>query len=225
MRLDRFLTARTRLSRKEVQRLLAAGSVLVDDEVQMNTRHEVKQFTKVVVNGECLQDKKPVYIMLNKPAGYLSATKDDKHPTVMELIPEELHEGLHVAGRLDRASTGLLLLTNDGTWSRAITMPSSKITKTYLVRLRNPVSPSTQETFRNGIYFAYEDKTTLPTHFDIIEPTLVRIYLREGRYHQIKRMFFAVGNKVTSLHRESVGHHQLNDLQAGEFRLLTACDL
>lgn len=225
MRLDRYLTLNSPYGRKEVRRLLGAGKVSVDGQTQRDCLHEIHPFSRVELEGVVLQSRKPVYLALNKPAGYLSATKDDQHPTVMELIPEKYHDGLHIAGRLDRASTGLLLLTNDSKWSWAITSPENKVTKTYLVGLKHPVSESTKEVFANGIYFAYEDLTTQPTDLDIIDSKLVRIYLKEGRYHQIKRMFHAVGNKVISLHRESIGSIQLQDIDAGSFRYLTDAEI
>lgn len=225
MRLDRFLTLNSPYGRKDIRRLLSAGKVRVEGEIERDCLRDISAFTRVEMEDKTLQDRSAVYIALNKPAGYLSATKDDRHPTVMELIPEEYHDGLHIAGRLDRASTGLLLLTNDSTWSWDITSPENKVTKTYLVTLRDPVAEATKEIFANGIYFAYEDLTTQPTTIDILEPQLVRIYLREGRYHQIKRMFHAVGNKVTSLHRESIGSIQLQDMDLGSFRHLSRKEL
>lgn len=205
MRLDRFLSHKTRLGRKRVLALLADGQVSVDGKIETFHRREVTAFTHVSLGGEILQAKEAIYLMLNKPAGYLSATSDPTHPTVIDLIDTAYASELHLAGRLDRASTGLMLLTNDGRWSRKLTEPEHKVPKVYHVQLRDPVTEDTRSTFNQGIYFAYEDLTTAPVELKIIQPHLVEITLYEGRYHQIKRMFHAVGNKVTGLHRHSIG--------------------
>jgi 16S rRNA pseudouridine516 synthase len=141
----------------------------------------------------------------------------------MELIAPDLREGLHIAGRLDRASTGLLILTNDGRWSRQLTEPRIKIPKVYRVVTAYPISPETTHRFAEGIWFEYEQLTTSPARLDILAPREARVTIYEGRYHQIKRMFHAVGNRVTALHRESMGNIRLeHSLAAGEYRPLTA---
>lgn len=158
--------------------------------------------------------------MLHKPAGYLSATTDPQHPTVMELIDEPTT--LHIAGRLDRASTGLLILTNDGIWSRLLTEPKQSVPKTYLVTTADPITEETHARFSQGIYFAYEDLTTQPAKLDVIGSCKARITIYEGRYHQIKRMFHAVGNRVVALHRLSMGNIHLDPtLEEGKHRYLT----
>jgi 16S rRNA pseudouridine516 synthase len=161
--------------------------------------------------------------MLNKPRGFLSATADDIHPTVMELIAPTLRQDLHIAGRLDRSSTGLLILTNDGHWSRQLTEPRVKIPKVYKVSTAYPISPETHERFAEGIWFEFEQLTTSPADLDLLSPCEARVTIYEGRYHQVKRMFHAVGNRVTALHRERMGNIRLDDnLAAGEYRPLTA---
>ena len=163
--------------------------------------------------------------MLHKPAGYLSATTDPRHPTVIELIDLPLREGLHLAGRLDRASTGLLLLTNDGRWSERVTEPVEEISKVYRVTTRDEIGPGTAAIFAAGIYFAYEDLTTRPAVLEIVAEREALLTITEGRYHQVKRMFHAVGNQVLSLHRESVGPLVLDDLLLGESRRLTDAEV
>ena len=220
MKLSRLIYHTTRKGKKEVRRMLAAGRVSVDGQMEKDSQREVNEFSLVELDGTPLQHEERVYLMLNKPAGYLSATTDPEHPTVMELI--DIPQTLHIAGRLDRASTGLLILTNDGKWSRALTEPKEGVPKTYLVTTADPVSEETKDHFHNGIYFAYEDLTTQPAELDIITPQQVRLTIYEGRYHQIKRMFHAVGNRVTSLHRESIGKIILDPaLDPGNYRLLT----
>ena len=223
MRLDRFLTRLGTHPCKEVARLLADGRVMVDGTIELSGLRRINRFTRVEFDGTVLQDTPAVYLMLHKPAGYLSATIDPQHPTVMELIDHPLRDELHLAGRLDRASTGLLLLTNDGRWSRQVTEPVEEISKVYRVTTREVISPETAAIFAAGIYFAYEDLTTRPAVLEILSPQEALLTIHEGRYHQVKRMFHAVGNQVLSLHRERIGPLRLDEtLPSGTFRHLSA---
>ena len=226
MRLDRFLTRRGIHPCKEVSRLLVDGRVRVDGLVEINGLRRINRFSRVELDDEILQKKEAAYLMLHKPAGYLSATSDPQHPTVMELIDHPLRDELHLAGRLDRASTGLLLLTNDGRWSKLVTEPLEEISKVYRVTMRDDISPDTAEIFADGIYFAYEDLTTRPAVLKILSAREALLTIHEGRYHQVKRMFHAVGNQVLKLHRESIGSLALNDsLSPGKFRPLSAAEI
>jgi 16S rRNA pseudouridine516 synthase len=222
MRLDRFLIRRGTHSGREIASMLADGAVRVDGTVEISGKREIDRFSRIEVGGEILQAEQAVYLMLHKPAGYLSATSDPVHPTVMELIDHPMRDELHLAGRLDRASTGLLLLTNDGRWSKAVTGPEKDVAKVYRVTTRDLIAWETVESFQNGIYFAWEDLTTQPAELEILGDREALITLREGRYHQVKRMFHAVGNQVLSLHRERIGPLTLEDsLPEGVFRELT----
>ena len=222
MRLDRFLTRRGTHSCKETGRLLADGRVTVDGAVETSGLRKINRFSRIELDGEILQAEEAVYLMLHKPAGHLSATSDPEHPTVIGLIDHPLRNELHLAGRLDRASTGLLLLTNDGKWSKQVTEPDEEIFKTYRITTRDPISPETAAVFERGIYFAFENLTTRPARLEIVTPHEALLGIHEGRYHQVKRMFHAVGNKVLSLHRESIGPLALDpDLSPGQFRSLT----
>jgi 16S rRNA pseudouridine516 synthase len=225
MRLDRFLTRRGVHSGKEVARLLADGRVKVDRETETGGTRKIDRFSRVELDGDILQSHEAVYLMLYKPAGWLSATKDPQHPTVIELIDHPRRDELHLAGRLDRASTGLLLLTNDGRWSKRVTEPVEEISKVYRVTTRDEISPETSAIFAAGIYFAFEDLTTRPAALEIINAREALLTIHEGRYHQVKRMFHAVGNQVLSLHRESIGPLNLDDLAPGQFRHLTDAEV
>lgn len=223
MRLDRFLIRRGVHSCKEVAQLLASHQVVVDGLVEFDGRYKINRFTRVELSGETLQAQAAIYLMLHKPAGYLSATRDPTLPTVIDLINLPEREELHIAGRLDRASTGLLLLTNNGSWSKRVTEPDKQISKTYRVTTRDPIIPETANRFAAGIYFAYEDLTTRPAQLEILSSTEALLSIHEGRYHQVKRMFHAMGNQVLSLHRESIGPLVLDtDLAPGKCRHLTA---
>lgn len=223
MRLDRFLTHRTDLPRREILRQLADGQLVVDGAVETSGLRKIDRFTKVELSGKILQEQLAVYIMLHKPPGYLSATQDLLHPTVLELIQHPQCHELHLAGRLDRASTGLLLLTNDGRWSKRVTEPKEEIPKIYRVTTRDIIAAETSDFFTQGIYFAYEDLTTRPAILEILGEREARLTIHEGRYHQVKRMFHAVGNQVLSLHREAIGRLKLEpSLKLGEWRHLSA---
>ncbi len=226
MRLDRFLTRRGLHSCKEVARLLADGRVTVDGETETNGLRKISRFSRILLDAEILQENDAIYLMLHKPAGHLSATSDPEHPTVIELIDHPRRSELHLAGRLDRASTGLLLLTNDGRWSKQVTEPDEEISKIYRVTTRDPISEETAAIFTQGIYFAYEDLTTRPATLEVITPHEALISIHEGRYHQVKRMFHAVGNQVLSLHRESIGPLVLDPaLAPGQSRDLTDSEI
>ncbi len=226
MRLDRFLTRRGTHPCKEVARLLADGRVTVDGFPETSGLRRINRFSRIELDGEILQKHDAIYLMLHKPAGWLSATTDPEHPTVIELIDHPERGTLHLAGRLDRASTGLLLLTNDGRWSKLVTEPDEEISKTYRITTRDPISAETAAVFEQGIYFAYEDLTTRPAQLEILTPHEALLSIHEGRYHQVKRMFHAVGNKVLSLHRESIGPLKLDpDLAPGQSRLLTSGEI
>lgn len=224
MKLSRILSNQNGVSRKQANALIASGAVAVDSILCREPAREVNRFARVTCQGRIVQQGEPAhYLMLHKPAGYLSATEDDTHKTVLDLIDPALHEGLHIAGRLDRASTGLLILTNDGTWSRRLTEPGIKIPKVYRVTTAHPITTEAIQRFAEGIWFEYEQLTTSPAQLEPLDSGEARVTIYEGRYHQIKRMFHATGNRVTALHRERMGSICLDPLlQPGEYRSLTS---
>lgn len=227
MRLDRFLSKRPELSRQDVRRLLLERRVQVDGQRCDNGLQPITAFSCVELDGQMLQrGYPPRYLMLHKPSGCVSATHDPQHRTVLDLLPAEERAGLHIAGRLDGNTTGLLLLTNDGQWSRRLTLPGSKLAKVYRVETAEPIDPQYVETFARGIYFAFEDITTLPARLEILDRHSALLTLVEGRYHQVKRMFGHFRNRVTRLHRESIGPLQLDPtLAAGQYRALSAAEI
>ena len=222
MRLDKYLIKHDGMSRKRFLQLLNQHKIMVDGEVVYEREIEVSDFNQVCIDGKDFKENcTAYYIMLNKPQGILSATKDDLHPTVIDLIEEDFAKQLHIAGRLDRATTGLLILTNDGNWSRKLTEPQQKIPKRYAVKTVYAISPDTQKQFLQGIYFKHEDLTTSPAQLEIIDECNCILTIYEGRYHQVKRMFAAVGNRVQRLHRLSMGGISLDkNLKPGEYRAL-----
>lgn len=225
-RLDRFLSQALTVGRRHVRLLIAQGRVEVDGRKASAIHQVVDRFSVVAVDGQVLNDLGPRYVMLNKPKGVVSATKDERHTTVIDLLPEDQQSGLHIVGRLDFNSTGLVLLTNDGRWSRALTQPDRKVAKTYRVEVAEPITDECIHGFLEGMHFPYEDVFTRPAVLNRVAPKLAEVVLEEGRYHQIKRMFGRFGNKVVELHRHSIGNLILDSaLAPGESRSLRADEL
>lgn len=211
-RLDRFISEHCQVNRKAVRLMLAQKRVTVDGQLAFDTSLIVDKFSSVEVDGNTLQSNQAYYIMLNKPVGVVCATKDEKHKTVIDLLignyEQAILDDLHIVGRLDLNTSGLVLLTNDSRWSERLTSPEHKVAKCYNVTLANPLTEEYSNAFAEGMYFAYEDITTQPAKIRIISTYQAEVILTEGRYHQIKRMFGRFRNQVLALHRSSIG--QLN---------------
>lgn len=227
MRLDRFLSNLPRFSRQDSRLLISAGRVRVDGEAVRDPRHEVRSFQRVEIDDDVLQAGHSArYWMLHKPVGVVSATEHEQHRTVLDLLDEPHKDDLHLAGRLDLNTSGLLLITNDGRWSRRITQPQQRKPKVYRVTTEQPISDDYAEVFARGLYFAYEDLTTLPAQLEVLGSHTARLTLYEGRYHQVKRMFGHFRNRVLALHRERMGEIVLDpELLPGQYRALTAAEV
>ena len=227
MRVDRFLSNLPRFNRQQVRLLLVEKRVRVDGKVVSDPHAEVLEFSRVEVDEEVLQVGKPArYFMLHKPPGCVSATRDPEHPTVLDLIHEPDKQDLHIAGRLDFNTTGLMLITNDGSWSRRLTQPQTKLPKVYYVETEQEIGPEYALKFTEGLYFAFEDLTTQPAELIVLGPTSARLSIVEGRYHQVKRMFGHFDNKVLRLHRERMGLLELDAaLAPGHYRALTEAEI
>lgn len=224
MRLDRFLSNLPQLNRKQVRLLLVERRVRVDGVATGDPHHEVREFSQVTLDDQVLQAGRPArYFMLHKPMGCVSATVDPQHPTVLDLLHEPDKQDLHLAGRLDYNTSGLMLITNDGQWSRRLTQPQTKLGKVYYVETEQLIDAQYIETFARGIYFAFEDLTTQPAKLELLGPRSARLTIVEGRYHQVKRMFGHFQNKVLRLHREQMGPLTLDpELSPGQYRALRA---
>lgn len=223
MKLDRLIASHRSMGRQAAHLAIATGRVRVDETVVTDSHHPVDRFNLVHLDAEVIQQpERALYLMLHKPAGILSATKDDQHPTVIDLIDDPDRHTLHIAGRLDRSTSGLVLLTNDGRWSKLLMAAEHKVPKVYHVKTAEPIAPDAVEAFAQGFYFHTENITTLPAELVILGERHARLTLHEGRYHQVKRMFHRTQNRVTALHRESVGSFVLPvDLAPGQWRLLS----
>ena len=224
-RLDRFIRQHSDYSISDTRLLIAQKRIKVDGQPAQSIQQTITEFTEVTLDDRILQRRQPVYLAFHKPAGIVSATKDDKHRTVLDCIDHPQRDELHIVGRLDFNSTGLVLLTNDGSWSRRISLPDSGISKVYEVTVAEPLDHGYISAFREGIYFAYEDITTRPAELEIIDKTHARLTLHEGKYHQVKRMFGAFQNEVLALHRVSVGPVHLSTLESENYRNLTETEL
>ncbi len=222
MRLDKFICKSTELTRTEAKKLLKTGRVLVNDEVIKNPAHQVHENNYVSVNDQRLVARTSRYLMLHKPADFICSNVDEIYPSVLHLIELDKAFDLHIAGRLDADTTGLVLITDDGRWSHDIISPKKQCNKVYRVWLRDPLKEGVEQQFLAGVQLQGEKSLTLPAELLRITDKEVLLTITEGKYHQVKRMFAAVGNKVVALHREQIGQVKLdNELAEGQWRHLT----
>ncbi len=222
MRLDHYLSQATGLSRKEAQKLIRAARINVNGKRIVKPAIHIDPALEITLDNAVIQLPGKLYIMLHKPAGYLSATEDAHQPIVMDLIDHPHVSTLHIVGRLDKDTTGLLLLSNDGDWSHRISAPRHQVDKVYLADLAEPLSAEAAQQLQQGVLLHGEKQAVKAVRLEILAKQQVRIGIREGKYHQIKRMFAAVGNHVNALHRESIGHLHLDPaLEVGEWRELS----
>lgn len=222
MRLDYFVANSSDLSRKDAKRAIAKGLVERNGQPCRQASARVMREDRITLSGAALAMVGERYLMLHKPQGVISATRDSQQPTALDLLPKDLRPRLHIAGRLDLDTTGLLLLTTDGQWSHRVTSPRSGCSKTYRVGLSDCITGDAIERLKAGVQLKGESATTQPAAVDRIEDRIIELTINEGRYHQIKRMLAAVGNHVTSLHRFRIGAITLDSgLGPGDFRPLT----
>ncbi|ABM00988.1 pseudouridine synthase [Shewanella amazonensis] len=221
-RLDSFLAKTLNIPKKAVRELLKAERVTVDGKVALEMALQIGPFSQIYLGDTALRADTPRYLMLNKPVGVVSATKDKEHKTVLDLIPEALRAGLHIVGRLDLNTSGLVLLSNDSRWSESMMQPGAHVPKEYWVTLEHPLTEDYIAAFERGFYFETEGITTLPARLAILGEREARVELCEGKYHQIKRMFGRFQNPVVALHRHRIGALMLDPgLAPGQWRPLT----
>ena len=228
-RIDRYISKHLSINRRDIKLMLAQGRIVINGDIIRDVTTVVEEFDHVVLDGEVLQNKQALYIMLHKPVGVVSATKDEIHKTVIDLLPSNMGfspldtSSLHIVGRLDLNTSGLLLLTNDSRWSRRLMAPEEKVSKVYQVGLENEITDEYISAFAEGMYFQFEDITTQPAQLKILSPRVAEVILQEGKYHQIKRMFGRFRNPVLTLHRSAIGNLILDKtLRVGESRALTS---
>ncbi len=227
IRLDKFLSDNTKYTRSEIKKLIKAGRVTVDSNTVTKSDFSfIPDKAIVTLNGENIAYKKFVYLMLNKPSGILSASSDKNRKTVVDLLDDNYrHYSLFPVGRLDKDTTGLLLLTNDGDFAHKIISPKYNIEKSYIASVDDAINPDVPEKFKKGIILT--DGTVCKSAvLNICGENTVRIVLTEGKYHQIKRMLGVVGLGVVSLHRERIGGLTLpKNLEIGDFCEISVNDL
>lgn len=220
-RLDKFLASQNFGSRKEVAALIKQGVVTVNGEVAHDSAQKLDpQRDEVAVLGKQVSYQKYLYIMMNKPAGVLSATEDSRQETVLDLLSPELsRRGLFPAGRLDKDTTGLLILTDDGDFAHRMLAPKSHVYKLYQAEVERPVTQEDVDAFEIGI--ASGTQQFAPARLWGTERTAF-VEIREGKFHQVKRMFSATGNRVLTLKRLKIGGLVLDEtLPLGGARLLS----
>ncbi len=229
-RLDKLIASQGKLSRSDVKKMVKSGRVTVDGAVVKSADIKVDADKSVIsVDGKALNYKKNIYIMLNKPQGVISASNDKTQKTVVDLVPPELYrDGLFPAGRLDGDTVGFVLITDDGDFAHRILSPKNHIMKTYHATLRSPLTEEDISAFKNGIELS-DGTLCLEAEVRMLEKTdepIAEVKICEGKYHQVKRMFAALGNKVLYLKRVRMGGLQLDEsLEEGQCREITAEEL
>lgn len=223
MRLDKFIAEQTGLTRSQAAKALKSGVVSVNEKIEKSGARKVSAEDAIRYECELLEwVEGGQYFMLYKPQGYVCSHDDGEYPTVFQFFDYPLMNKLHTAGRLDVDTTGLVLLTDDGQWSHRITSPKHHCEKTYLVTLADPVEAFYAQQLAEGILLRGEKEPCLPAKMEILDDYNVNLTISEGRYHQVKRMFAALGNKVEALHRWRIGNIVLDEsLEEGEYRALS----
>ncbi|MAS26252.1 MAG: 16S rRNA pseudouridine(516) synthase RsuA [Oceanospirillaceae bacterium] len=224
MRLDKFLADTTDLTRSLATKAVKSGRVLVNGSKPKSASAKVSDSDEVTLDGEVLTLLSGFrYFVMNKPVGYVCTHRDSTHPLVFDLLDGVVNRmDLHTVGRLDMDTTGLLLITDDGQWSHHLTSPRHHQPKIYRVWLAEPLREDAEAKLEKGIVLEDDPEPTKPAQLERISDREVLLTIHEGRYHQVKRMFAALGNLVEKLHREQMGNMTLPaDLKEGEYRPLT----
>lgn len=222
IRLDNFVSKALNISRNEANRLIYNSLIRVDDQIVKTPSFKFANAKVFCDNKELFFDDKKRYFLLYKPADFVSSTiSENGLPSALDLLDTKNKKNLHFAGRLDSDTTGVLLISDDGVWTHKVTSPKNSFRKTYLVNLADQISLESIESLKNGVLLKNEKLPTKPAVVEVVNDRLIRLVITEGKYHQVKRMCAAIGNKVVSLHREKIETISLDNLKIGEFRELT----
>ena len=228
MRLDKFLCEMGIGTRSEVKTCLKKGQVTVNGEIIKKPEVKIDENNDIICYlGQTLAYEAVQYFLLNKPAGCVTATRDNLSETVMSFLPENRRDDLFPVGRLDKDTEGLLLITNDGQLAHELLSPKKHVDKTYFAVIDGEVKEEHKQLFLEGLDIG-DDDPTMPAKLEILksgETSEIKLTIQEGRFHQVKRMFEAIGTKVTYLKRISMGPLSLGNLQPGEVRVLTENEL
>ncbi|MFT6328732.1 MAG: 16S rRNA pseudouridine516 synthase [Bermanella sp.] len=220
MRLDKFVCKSTQLSKSHAIRCINAGEVVVNDKVTTDEATQVHENNTITLNGMVLKSRQFRYILMHKPANTICSNIDEVYPSIFNYLHVEKITELHIAGRLDADTTGLILITDDGRWSYSLTAPANQCPKVYRVNLSKELKADVASAFEKGVQLQGEKELTLPARLENISLTEVLLTITEGKFHQVKRMFASVGNRVVSLHREKIGDIYL-DVAVGQWRYLS----
>lgn len=221
-RIDKIIVSQTQYSRKDVKKLITQKRIKVNNEIICKPEIKVDiQTDRIQIDGNEISFREHIYLVLNKPKGYISATEDRTMPTVLDLIPKEYsHRELFPAGRLDKDTTGLMIITDDGDFAHNILSPKKHVKKVYDATLDIPVNEEMVKGFSEGVIL--NDGKCKAAIMKITGTYTAQVTLTEGRYHQIKRMFGCYGAKVVELHRIGIGNFILPfELKTGECREIT----
>lgn len=222
LRLDYYLAHAANLSRKEAKIAIARGRVILNGKDKLKANTSVTDTCEVMLDKVRLSFQQNRYYMIHKPAGVVCALQDDEHDVVLDLVPHEIQKELKIVGRLDKDTTGLLLLTTDGQWLHKVTSPKHDCPKTYLVDLSDNITDAAVAELEQGVLLNGESELTKTAQVVVHSDKQISLTISEGKYHQVKRMLAAVGNKVEGLHRSQIGSVALgDDLALGEFKALS----
>ncbi len=228
MRLDKYICKSTKLSRAQAVECIRDGHVIVNDKAVLIESVQVHENNTITLNGKRLSLRAHRYLMIHKPANTICSNVDEAYPSLFSGLNLDHTQELHVAGRLDADTTGLVLVTDDGRWSFDIIRPQKHCKKVYRVGLSRAIEPGQAallpEQFAHGLQLQGETELTRPAVLQIINPQEVLLTITEGKYHQVKRMFACVSKRVVKLHREKIGDVSL-DINVGEWRYLTATEV
>lgn len=233
MRLDKFICKSTNLRRAEARDVISSGRVQINGWYDCHEATQVHENNVITLDGVIQQARASRYLMLHKPDGFVSSNVSGRYPSLFDnltIANSAIDDGnnldlldvenLHIAGRLDADTTGLVLITDDGRWSFNVISPKSQCEKVYRVSLRDPITDDAIKQLINGVLLRGREELTLPAKLTVVSENEVLLTITEGKYHQVKRMFGAVRNKVVALHREKIGELSL-DVQEGQWRYLT----
>ena len=231
MRLDKYIANNTAIPRKQASAAIKNKRVCVDNNLVVSPSTHINDASTITLDGHPVTTPEPLYLMLNKPQNYVCANSDSEHATVFDLIDFDaihpaLKGNLQIAGRLDIDTTGLILITSNGDWNHKVTSPNKRIGKRYHVTLAHPITDQAIAAFEDGIELHNEKTACKPAKLVITSPDTCLLEITEGKYHQVKRMFAAINNKVIKLHREAIADIELDtQLKQGQYRLLTANEI
>ena len=221
IRLDKYLSDAGICSRSDARKIIRAGRISVDGIAVTKPEAKIDEGARVTADGIPVTWSRERYYMLYKPAGIITATEDESQKTVLDLFPKELRKGLSPAGRLDKDTTGLLLLSTDGDWIHRIITPKKMVPKVYLAQTEGTPTEEDVQQLSQGIELG-DGTQCLPAHLEILKDGQCRVTVYEGKYHLVRRMLAACGKPVQKLHRESIGALSLcKSLKPGDFRPLS----